>query len=619
MNNTDDNRNLMMFLMVALVVLFGYQYFVVGPQDKIRAAHQAQVAAASSSAVAAGLLPVGSSTITRNQALALSPRVPIDTPSLKGSIALKGALLDDLYMVKYHDTVDPKSGPVELLRPAATDHGYYVESGYDGQNLPGAPTPNTLWTLASGDVLAPGKPVVLSYDTGAGLKFTRTLSIDADYMITEDDQVTNTGPAAVTFAPYARVVRDDIPLSAAKGGYVHEGTMATFSRTATPRIGNGADYTTNSVHYRDLVKKKDPPKGQSTGGWFAITDKYWMAAVIPDQHEAVNYATAANTSGLVPQFSALYQAQNWVNVTPGQTWRSQSHVFAGVKLDSLLHAYMKADSLPRFNYAIDWGSLNFITIPFFWLLSWLYKMVGNFGIAILLLTVVVKVVFYPLAHNSYVTMTKMKHVQQRLQPKLDAIKQRFPDDMAKQQEATMALYQEEKVNPMAGLGGCLPMLLQLPVFICLLKVLQLDIDLRHAPFFGYVHDLSAPDPLTIMNLFGLLPYDPATVPLIGGILNTTLHIGPVAILYGASMWLSQQMNPTATGIDPMQKRMLAFMPLMMVFFFSSLAIGIMIYYLWSNILTMFQQYLIMRHLKVDNPIDEIIGRIGGLLEKKKAA
>jgi YidC/Oxa1 family membrane protein insertase len=183
----------------------------------------------------------------------------------------------------------------------------------------------------------------------------------------------------------------------------------------------------------------------------------------------------------------------------------------------------------------------------------------------------------------------------------------------------MQLYQEEKVNPMAGLGGCLPMLLQLPVFICLLKVLQLDIDLYHAPFFGYVHDLSAPDPLSIVNLFGLLPFDPATVPLIGGILNTTLHIGPVAILYGASMWLSQQMNPTATGIDPMQKRMLSLMPLFMVFFFSSLAIGIMIYYLWSNILTMFQQYLIMRHLKVDNPIDDIIGRLTGKTKKNLAA
>jgi YidC/Oxa1 family membrane protein insertase len=618
MNNTDDNRNLMMFLLVGLVAMFAYQYFVLTPQQKIREAHQAQMAASSSSAVAAGL-PVGTTSVTRAQALATSPRVPIDTPSLKGSIALKGALLDDLYMVKYHQTVDPKSGPVELLRPAGTDHGYYVESGFNTQNLPNAPTANSLWTLASGTVLSPGKPVVLTYDTGAGLKFTRKLSIDNDYMITEDDQVANTGTTAISFAPYARAVRDDLPLNPAKGGYVHEGTMATFSTATDAKTGAGTNYRTLSKHYKDLVKDKNPPKGASIGGWFAITDKYWMAAVIPDQHEAVNYTTFANNAGLVPQFQAGYASASTVAVAPGHSWSSQSHIFAGVKLDSLLHAYMKTYNLPRFNYAIDWGSLNVITIPFYWLLSWFYKTVGNFGIAILLLTIVVKVIFYPLAHNSYVTMTKMKHVQQHLQPKLDAIKQRFPDDMAKQQEATMALYAEEKVNPMAGLGGCLPMLLQIPVFICLLKVLQLDIDLRHAPFFGYITDLSAPDPLSIINLFNLLPFNPDTVPLLGGIFATTLHVGPVAILYGASMWLSQQMNPSATGIDPMQKRMLAFMPVMMVFFFSSLAIGIMIYYLWSNILTMFQQYLIMRHLKVDNPIDQIIRSVGDMIGKKKAA
>jgi len=618
MNNTDDNRNLMFFMAICVVVLLGYQFFIIGPQEKTRAAHQAQMAASSSSALAAGL-PVGSSTVTRDQALAQSPRVPIDTPSLKGSIALKGALIDDLYMIKYHTTVDPKSPPVELFRPAGTDHGYYVESGFNTQNLPNAPTANSLWTLTSGSVLSPGKPVVLTYDTGAGLKFTRTLSIDNDYMFTEDDQVTNTAATAANLAPYARAVRDDLPLTAAKGGYTLEGTLATYSKSATPRVGNSDDYLTNSQHYKDLAKSKNPPKGSSVGGWFAITDKYWMAAVIPDQREAVNYASFANTQGLVPQFQSGYASASTVTVAPGQTWHSQSHIFAGAKLDALLHTYMKTLNVPRFNWALDWGHLNFITIPFFWLLTWLYKMVGNFGIAILLLTVIVKVVFYPLAHNSYVTMTKMKHVQQHLAPKLDAIKKRYADDLQKQQEATMQLYQEEKVNPMAGLGGCLPMLLQLPVFICLLKVLQLDIDLYHAPFYGYVQDLSAPDPLTIMNLFKLLPYDPATVPLIGGFLNTTLHIGPVAILYGASMWLSQQMNPSAAGIDPMQKRMLAFMPLMMVFFFSSLAIGIMIYYLWSNILTMFQQYLIMRHLKVDNPIDDIIGMLTGKSKKKLAA
>lgn len=613
MNNTDDNRNLMYFLLVSVVVLLGYQFFLYPHQKQ---AALAKAAAASSSAALS--LPGGPTSLSREQALALSPRVRIDTPSLKGSIALKGAVIDDLYLVKYHTTVDPKSAPVELLRPVNADHGYYVVSGFNTQNVPNAPTADSMWALTSGDVLSPGKPIVLTYDTGAGLKFTRMLSIDADYMITEDDQVTNSGTTPISFAPYAAVVRDDYPLESAKTSYVHEGTIATYSANATPKIGNSADYRTVSVHYHDLVKKKDPPAGDSVGGWFGITDRYWMAAVIPDQHEAVRYKTLANVSGAIPVFNAGYAATNAVMVAPGQTWHDASHIFVGAKLDQMLHAYMMALSLPRLDWSLDWGMLSFITGPFFLLLSWLYKMVGNFGVAILCLTVIVKVVFYPLAHNSYVTMTKMKHVQQRLQPKLDAIKQRFPDDMQKQQEATMALYQEEKVNPMAGLGGCLPMLLQLPVFICLVKVLQMDIDLRHAPFFGYIHDLSAPDPKTIINLFGLLPFDPGAVPLIGGFLNGPLHIGPAAIIYGASMWLSQQMNPTATGIDPMQKRMLAFMPLMMVFFFSQLAIGLMVYYIWSNALTMFQQYLIMRHLKVDNPIDQIIRRLTGKPDKQAA-
>jgi len=238
----------------------------------------------------------------------------------------------------------------------------------------------------------------------------------------------------------------------------------------------------------------------------------------------------------------------------------------------------------------------------YWLLDKLYAFIGNFGLSILALTVIVKLVFYPLAHNSYESMTKMRQVQDRLKPKLDAIKARFPDDAQKQQEATMALYQEEKVNPMAGLGGCLPMLLQLPVFWGLYKVLQLAIEMRHAPFFGWITDLSAPDSTSIINLFGLLPFDPVTVPLLGTFFAGPLHIGAVVILYGFTMWLSQQMTPM-TGVDPMQKKMMAFMPLMLIFFMAHVAIGLIIYWIWSNILTILQQYTIMHRLKVSNPID----------------
>ncbi|WP_303827788.1 membrane protein insertase YidC [Asticcacaulis taihuensis] len=619
MNNTTDNKNMIYFLVISMAVLAIYQFFVFGPQQKKREAAMQVAAAASSSAAAKGL-PLGgvSTTLTREQALATSPRITISTPSLKGSIALKGALLDDLYMIKYDQTVEKKNDPVELLTPAGAKNAYYVQSAYFAQNVPGMPDNNTVWTQTGGSVLSPGHPVVLSYDNGTGLTFTRTLSIDANYMITEDDAVTNTGTAPVSFQPFSVVMRSGMPADAGKNAVVHEGAIATYSKTMDkPKLG---DYRTASLKYKDMAKPKDGKaleSQDSVGGWYGITDKYWMAAVIPNQTQAVSYTAKAILTDGVPVFRSGY-VDAPVTVAPGQTWKAQSHVFAGAKQNTQLQVYEDSLHIPRFHWAVDWGMLSIITYPMYWLLDKLYAFLGNFGFAILALTVIVKVVFYPLAHRSYESMTKMRQVQDRLKPKLDAIKKRFPDDMQKQQEATMALYQEEKVNPMAGLGGCLPMLLQIPVFWSLYKVLQLAIEMRHAPFFGWINDLSAPDSTTIINLFGLLPFDPATVPLIGTILAGPLHIGVVAILYGCSMWLSQQMTPM-TGVDPMQKKMMAFMPLMLTFFMAHVAVGLIIYWIWSNILTILQQYSIMHRLKVSNPIDTGFQKLGEMMNKGKKA
>ncbi|ESQ90090.1 membrane protein insertase YidC [Asticcacaulis sp. AC460] len=621
-NNAPDTRNMIYFLIASMVLLFGYQYFVTGPQQKKleaqRAVAASQSASSSSAAVAAGL-PVGApATLTREQALAAAPRVAIDTPSLRGSLSLKGAIIDDLYLKKYKDSTQPNSTDVELLLPRGSERAYYIQSGYLGQNIPGLPDDNTVWTVASGDVLAPGKPVVLTYDSGAGLVFTRNLTIDDNYMITVEDAVANTGPGAVAFSPYSTVIRYDMPLHPERTGVVHEGAIATFPN----KIENGKvdRYKTQSLKYKDMVKKpdekllKDKP---SLGGWFGLTDRYWMAAVIPAQDQAVQFTAKTTVQNGKPIFQSGYQDQS-VTVAPGQTWKSQSHIFAGAKLNAQLQAYEKDLKIPRFGYATDWGSLQFLTYPMYWLLDKLYGFLKNFGFSILALTVIVKLVFYPLAHRAYESMTKMKQVQDRLKPKLDDIKKRYPDDQQKQQEATMKLYQDEKVNPMAGLGGCLPMLLQIPVFWALYKVLLLAIEMRHAPFFGWIKDLSAPDPSSFVNLFGLLPFTPADVPLIGGILAGPLHLGVVAILYGGSMWLSQQMTPTA-NVDPMQKKMLAFMPVILTFFMAQVAVGLIIYWIWSNILTIFQQWTIMHRLKVENPIDNGVAKIKALLDKKKAA
>ena len=622
MNNTDDNKNMIYFLIASMALLGVYQYFVLGPQQKKKElAARAVAAAASSSAAAAGIalnaagVPIVT-TLSRDQALALSPRVKIDTPSLKGSISLKGGLIDDLYLAKYHDTTDPKSPLVELLRPANTDRAYYIQSGYFAQNVAGIPDANTLWTLTSGSALSPGKPIVLSYVNPIGLTFTRTLSVDENYMITSDDAVSNNGAQSISIQPFSTVMRSGIPDEALKAGIVHEGILAAYSSKI--ENGRGSNYLSQSLKYKDMVKdptKKAYDNVPSIGGWFGITDKYWMAAVIPNQSQAIQFTTKATTTGTTPIFRAGY-ADNYVTIPAGQTWKSQSHIFAGAKQTAQLEAYQNGLHIPRFGYATDWGNLQFITYPMYWLLDKLYGFIGNFGIAILALTVIVKLVFYPLAHNSYESMTKMRQVQDRLKPKLDAIKARYPDDAQKQQEATMALYQEEKVNPMAGLGGCLPMLLQLPVFWGLYKVLQLAIEMRHAPFFGWIKDLSAPDSTSIINLFGLLPFDPANVPLAGTVFAGPLHIGAVVILYGFTMWLSQQMTPM-TGVDPMQKKMMSFMPLMLIFFMAHVAIGLIIYWIWSNILTILQQYTIMHRLKVSNPIDSFIAQV--TTPKKTAA
>ncbi|EGF93061.1 membrane protein insertase, YidC/Oxa1 family, N-terminal domain-containing protein [Asticcacaulis biprosthecium C19] len=622
-NNSQDTRNMIYFLIASMVLLFGYQYFVTGPQQKKaqeqRAVAAAQASASSSSAVAAGLPVTGAAAVmTREQAIAAAPRVKIDTPSLRGSLSLKGALVDDLYLKSYKETTKAGSPDVELLRPAGSDRAYYVQSGYIGQNIPGLPDANTMWNLQSGNVLSPGKPVVLTHDNGAGLMFTRTLSIDDNYMITVAEAVANTGAGPVAFSPYSTVIRFDMPAGLDRTGVVHEGAIATFPNKI--EAGKIDRYKTQSLKYKDMAKepeKKVFKDVASVGGWFGLTDKYWMAAVIPAQDQPVRFTTQANVQNNKPIYRAGYLDET-VTVAPGQTWQSQSHIFAGAKLNSQLQAYENDLKIPRFGYATDWGSLQFLTYPMYWLLDKLYGFLGNFGFAILALTVIVKIVFYPLAHKAYESMTKMKQVQDRLKPKLDAIKSRFPDDPQKQQEATMKLYQDEKVNPMAGLGGCLPMLLQIPVFWALYKVLILAIEMRHAPFFGWIKDLSAPDPTSFVNLFGLLPFEPATVPLIGGILAGPLHLGVVAILYGLSMWLSQQMTPTA-NVDPMQKKMLAFMPVILTFFMAQVAVGLIIYWIWSNILTIFQQWTIMHRLKVENPIDTGIGKVRALLDRKKAA
>ncbi|WP_343684230.1 membrane protein insertase YidC [Asticcacaulis sp.] len=610
----DDNRNMFIFLALSMAILFGYQFFVAGPKmEKERAAAMAQKkieAAKAPVATPESLFVEGK--LTRDQAVAATPRVAIDSPALKGSLSLAGARIDDLFLKQYKETLKADSPNVELFRPQGAEHAYYAESGWVGANVPGLPSGNSVWTVLSGSVLSPGKDVVLGYDAGTGLRFERRLSLDDKYMITVTDTVVNTTGAAVTLAPYANVVRQGAPDALGKNMILHEGGIGAFSKDAT-----GKGYTRKELKFHKWEKKEDTAnfKVDSTGGWMGLTDKYWLAAVVPDQKAKIHAAMKATdqTPANEKDFNFLYQAgyvADAVTVQPGKPVSVTYRIFAGAKQASLLSGYEKQLGIPSFDWAIDWGFFWFFTRPMFFVLDFLFKYVGNFGLAILGLTVLVKLIFFPLAHKSYESMTKMK----MLQPQVEELKKKHEGNPQQMQIEMMGLYQKEKVNPMSG---CLPIFVQMPVFYSLYKVLFVTIEMRHAPFFGWIQDLSSKDPTTMFNLFGLLPYDPATLPVIGGLMATSLHIGVLPLLYGASMWLSQSMNPPMP--DPMQRKIFAFMPVMFTFIMAPFASGLLIYWVWNNVLTVAQQYALMRQMGVENPIDTLLGKVAKTKPKSEAA
>jgi len=591
----DNTRNTIIFFVSAALLLMVYQFFVIEPQAKQRQAEAAASAAATRSAIGPGLAaPQVPQAMTRDAAIVASPRVPIVTPALKGSLSLRGGRIDDLYLVDYRQTMAKDSPPVELLRPEGAQHAWFADIGWTGANVPGLPTSQTVWTLAGGTVLSQGQPITLTYANGQGLTFTRMISVDDKFMFTVKDTVANTGAAAITLAPYGSIQRQGVPDGLGKNSVVHEGGMGWFAGERRP------------IKYAKWAKEGGGPAHTSTGGWIGITDHYWLAALVPAQAEPFEARYRVTKTAGLDIFDANFVGQARA-IPAGQQVSSTIHVFAGAKQEPLLKTYQTTFGAAHLDEAIDWGMLWFLTRPISQFLAYLFLHVGNFGVAILALTVVVRLIFFPLANKQYESMTKMKKVQ----PAMEELKVKFKDDPPRQQQELMELYKREKVNPLAG---CFPILLQIPVFFALFKVLQISIDMRHAPFFGFIQDLSAPDPTTIFNLFGLIPWDPGTAPLIGSLMAYGtppgfLHIGILPILYGITTWLTTSMSPPAP--DPMQQRIFQLMPILFTFIMAQFAIGLLVYYTWSNILTAMQQYVIMRRFKVDNPIDKLISRISG--------
>ncbi|MDY6922807.1 MAG: membrane protein insertase YidC [Pseudomonadota bacterium] len=587
----DNSRNTILFVVIAGLMLLAYSYFVMEPQAQKR--RLAQESAAESTTGPSTAPPASAAVFTTDRTVALGggARVPIRTGTLTGSLSLTGGRIDDLFLTQYRETLDKDSPAVELFRPEGMQHAFFAQFGWTGQNVAGGvPGPATPWRLTGGSTLTPTTPVELTWDNGAGLRFTRRISVDDLYMFTVTDTVANFGAQPVTITPRAGVLRQGVPSNLGKNQVLHEGAIGTF--------GDGEAYSTQQLKYGAWAKKPSV-EHDSTGGWLGITDKYWMAALVPPQDEAITARFLVEGPGSDKAHIATMDGASHT-IQPNTQVTETRRLFAGAKRAEILSGYQDSLELPRFIYAIDWGFLWFLTRPIFIVIEFFYGILGNFGLAILALTLVVRLIMFPLANKSYESMSKMRN----LQPKMEEIKKKHPDEPQKQQQELMALYQKEKINPLAG---CLPLLLQIPVFYAVYKMLFVTIEMRHQPFFGWIQDLSAPDPTTIWNLFGLIPWDPSAAPLIGGMLGGTFALSVLAIFYGLTMWLQMAMSPQAP--DPMQRRIFQLMPIVFTFIMATFPAGLLIYWAWSNILTILQQYIIMHRLKAENPIDTFIARM----------
>ena len=600
----ENNRNLVTFIVASLLIFGVYYWFVMRPMELERAEAARAAQAEQTEQAGIGAEPGAQSSdapsafVDERTALARSERVPVRTPALTGSISMTGGRIDHLYLNDYRVTLD-EPGTIELLRPEGVEHAYFAYLGWRGQNIDGLPGADTQWVLRSGDELSPGNPIVMNYDNGQGLVFTRTVSVDEEYLFTIVDRVDNNSGREVTLAPYGSVQRRGITADLGRQMIIHEGAIGVF--------GNQLQQS----KYNDWADEDEAQSfSTSAGGWVGVTDKYWLTAFIPEQDEAFQAQFRTAEQNGVRTYETVFQSRTWV-IPAGRSATETVHLYAGAKRNEILTEVGNELGAPRMTDAIDWGMFWFLTKPLFMVLEFFFGLVGNFGVAILLLTVVVKLVLFPLANKAYESMSKMRN----LQPKMEEIRAKHKDDPTKQQQAIMAMYQQEKINPLAG---CLPLLIQIPIFYALYKVLFVTIEMRHAPFFGWIRDLSARDPSNIWNAFGLIPWDPATAPLIGGLIGIqpgaqmggfTLALGILAILYGATMWLQTQMNPPPP--DPTQRAIFAWMPFLFTFIMAPFAAGLLIYWTWSNILTILQQYVIMHRFKAENPIDSFIARIRG--------
>jgi YidC/Oxa1 family membrane protein insertase len=556
-----DNRNMIMAIILSALVLIGWSFVserylptANEPSSKIVEGKQVPVATADSAPVAQTPAAMRS----RSSVIGETPRIRIETPRLSGSLNLRGARIDDLVLKQHRMTLADESPPVRLFSPAGAPGAYFATFGWTGDGL-SAPGPDTVWQ-ASGNQLAPGQPVTLGWDNGQGQRFEILLNVDDGYLFTAEQRVVNGGAGAIASRPYALVTRV---------GRSPDSSMWTLHLGPVGVFSGSANY---GIDWDDLVGSGEE-RAPSQGGWLGFGDKYWLAAVIPDQQSSVDTSFRHNRN--TDSFQADFTTAPTI-VQPNSVHSYRSHLFAGAKEIRLLDRY--TDQLgTRLDKAIDWGWFEWFMKPIFALLNWLFVTIGNFGFAIIALVVIVRLLLFPIAQKQFKSMAAMRVVQ----PKMKAIQDRYKDDKPRMQQEMLKLYKDEKVNPMAG---CLPILLQIPIWYALYKVLMLAVEMRHEPFALWIEDLSAPDPLTPVNLFGFLPFTPPSF----------LTIGILPILVGITMWLQFRLNPQP--MDPVQKQVFGFMPWVFMVIMAPFAAGLQLYWAVSNLLTIAQQkWLYSRH------------------------
>ncbi len=565
-----DNKNILLAASLSLLILLGWEMFfaptpVPRPAVTAEAVTPPPAMPGTTPEVGVGAPPTNALVATPEPVIE-SPRVSIETPHIKGSLSLIGSRFDDVTLTKYRETIDPTSPPIDLLSPMTATKPYFVEMGWlsadTNLRLPNA---TTLWTAQeSGKALTESTPTVLTWDNGAGLRFTKTIRADKDYMFIIEQKVENIGAQAATIYPYGLIARLDTPKT--EGFFIlHEGPLGVFNSTL------------KEMKYDDL-KKEQRVIEQSTGGWIGITDKYWLTALAFDQTLKIdatfNYATVNGRE----RYQTDLRGEP-ITIAPNERKTIKSYVFAGAKEVGLLDGYTESLGIARMDLAIDFGWFYFLTYPFFYILNWMKDFLGNFGLAILGFTVMLRGLMFPLANKQFAAMSKLK----KLQPEMQKLQERFANDRTRLNQEMMELYKREKANP---LSGCLPIVIQIPVFFALYKVLFVSIEMRHAPFFGWIHDLSAMDPTNIFTLFGLIPF---TMP-------SFLHIGIWPLIMGVTMWLQQKMNPQPA--DPIQAKVFMIFPFVFTYMLATFPAGLVIYWAWSNILGILQQWVIMRRMGV---------------------